>query len=410
MKAPGHSMVGEERLRLAQKRIGQMVLGKWCLVRLLGVGGMAAVFEAKHASGSSGAVKILHADLASSPGTRERFMAESYAANRVAHAGVVTVRAEGTTDDGAVFLLMDLLRGRTLAERLEAGDPCSVREALDIAGQLLDVLVQAHDRGVVHRDVKPDNVFLTEDARVKLLDFGIARLAAEAPSRSAVLGSALGTPAFMSPEQALGLEPDGRSDLWSLGATLYLMLSGTPVRPNGSVTELLLGAMTRPVPSLGEVAALPRSVVAIVDRALAFDRTQRFPDARSMQLAVLAAREELGGSPDSRSTLPPSSLAPISLPPRSSRTHLAPAVAVEPERRSALPLYVGLGFAVGIGIVVAAQLTVHGGAPTSPVPAAPPALSAPAPASTEIEETAAPQPSGSASALSSARALPNNSK
>jgi hypothetical protein len=201
----------------------------------------------------------------------------------------------------------------------------------------------------------------------------------------------------------------------------------------------LLGAMTRPVPSLGEVAALPRSVVAIVDRALAFDRTQRFPDARSMQLAVLAAREELGGGPDSRGTLPPSSVAPMSLPPRPSRTPLGPAVALEPERRSALPLYVGLGFAVGIGIVVAAQLTVHGGAPVSPVPAAPPVLSLPPPPAplsrpppvgagaptdngtapptdngtappTDNETAATPQPSGSASALSSARALPSNSK
>jgi serine/threonine-protein kinase len=385
-------MVGEERARAAQKRIGQTVLGKWRLVRLVGVGGMAAVFEAKHQSGSSAAIKILHADVASSPATRERFMAEAYAANRVAHPGVATVRAEGTTEDGAVFLLMDLLQGCTLAERLRAGTPCTVCEVLDIARQLLAVLVQAHDRGVVHRDIKPENVFLTDDGRVKLLDFGIARLQGDVTAPEP--GSALGTPAFMSPEQALGVAPDGRSDLWSLGATLYLMLSGKPVRPRGSVTEHLLAAMTRPVPSLADVATLPRPLIAVIDRALAFDRADRFPDARSMQLALLAASEELS-APESRSALSPNSLAPIALAPRQSTPPPVgeaqrPIPVTEP--RSALSIYVGLGFAVGIGIVVAGQLLVHSAAPVSAGPSAelPPAPLATLPASAQPSASGAP--------------------
>jgi serine/threonine-protein kinase len=406
-----------------------MVLDKWCLVRVLGIGGMAAVFEAKHVSGSSGAIKVLHADLASSPGTRERFMAEAYAANRVAHPGVVTVRAEGTTDDGSVFLLMDLLRGRTLAERLADGAVCSVAEALSLASRLLDVLVQAHDRGVVHRDIKPENVFLTEDGRVKLLDFGVARLAG-GDAHPTERGSSLGTPAFMSPEQALGLDPDGRSDLWSLGATLYLMLSGATVRPPGSAMDQLLGAMTRPVPSLANVATLPRSLIAIVDRALAFDRTQRFPDARSMQLAVLAAREELS-VPDSRPTLSPSSLAPLALPSRAAlppgprplprlttpRIPLHPepdAAATRTEPVGALSLYIGLGFAVGIGIVVAGQLTVRAGAPVSAgpltaLPAAPGAEPAPVPVPVveRSQPSSLPTPAlATASASASTSALP----
>ncbi len=398
MKATGHSMAGEERARAAQKRIGQIVLGKWRLERLVGLGGMAAVFEAKHHGGSSAAIKVLHADLASSPEARERFMAEAYAANRVAHPGVVTVRAEGTTDDGAVFLLMDLLHGRTLAERLQAGAPCGVREGLDIARQLLAVLVQAHDRGVVHRDIKPENVFLLDDGRVKLLDFGIARLPGHAATPEP--GSALGTPAFMSPEQALGVAPDGRSDLWSLGATLYLMLSGKPVRPRGSVTEHLLAAMTRPVPSLGEVASLPRPLIAVIDRALAFDRAERFPDARSMQLALLAASEELS-VPESQSSLSPNSLAPIALAPRQPSSPPPPKAEAQPllakaEPRSALSLYVGLGFAVGIGIVVAAQLTVHSAAPVSA--GLPPAPVVALPASAPPSASAAPPRAPSATA------------
>jgi len=156
-------------------------------------------------------------------------------------------------------------------------------------------------------------------------------------------------------------------------------LSGSPVRPPGSATDQLLLAMTHPVPSLAEVASLPRSLIAIVDRALAFDRAQRFPDARSMQLALVAAtgvsRQE-PVAPESRHSLPPSTLSPLALPIRGSRispprrvaspsrrfdepvTEAAPA-----EPKSALPLYIGLGFAVGIGIVVAGQLTVRSAAP-----------------------------------------------
>jgi eukaryotic-like serine/threonine-protein kinase len=164
--------------------------------------------------------------------------------------------------------------------------------------------------------------------------------------------------------------------LWSLGATMYLLLSGQPVRERGSVTEQLLGAMTRPVPSLADVAALPRSVVAVVDRALAFDRDARFPDARSMQLAVRAVQDELS-MPDSRATLPPPSVEPMALSlrtPRADGRHKRPSIpTVRPlaanvtplpvpgakPARSALPVYVTFGFAVGIGIVVAARLTMR---------------------------------------------------
>jgi eukaryotic-like serine/threonine-protein kinase len=369
----------DERTRLAGTRLGELVLDKWRLDRLIGIGGMAAVFEATHRNGNRVAIKILHPDLAGFDEIRERFLAEGYAANRVSHPGVVTVRDEGTTDDGAVFLVMDLLRGQTLAERLEDGlELFSVGEVLEISTQLLDVLVHAHHRGIVHRDIKPENVFLTADGRVRLLDFGIARVESASRTHATEAGTTLGTPAYMPPEQALGRwdELDGRSDLWSLGATMYLLLSGQPVRERGSVTEQLLGAMTRPVPSLADVAALPRSVVAVVDRALAFDRDARFPDARSMQLAVRAVQDELS-MPDSRATLPPPSVEPMALSlrtPRADGRRKRPSIpTVRPlaanvtplpvpgakPARSALPVYVTFGFAVGIGIVVAARLTVR---------------------------------------------------
>jgi serine/threonine-protein kinase len=423
----------DERTRLAQARLGQLVLGKWRLERLIGVGGMAAVFDATHKNGNRVAIKILHPDLTNFDELRERFLAEGYAANRVAHPGVVTVRDEGTTEDGAVFLVMDLLRGRTLAERLEAGvELFSVGEVLEIASQLLDVLVHAHDRGIVHRDIKPENVFLTSEGRTKLLDFGIARVETAVRTHATEPGTTLGTPAFMPPEQALGrwADLDGRSDLWSLGATMYLLLAGSPVRERGSVTEELLGAMTRPVPSLGDVTTLPRSVVAVVDRALAFDREDRFPDAHSMQLAVRAVLGELS-PPDSRATLPPPSVEPMALSlrtPRADGRYKRPSIptvrpvsanttplpgTVVAARPSALPLYVTLGFAVGMSIVVAARLTVtpsthtvlHAEAATTALPA-PEAVAPPAPA----VQVASTMPPASASAVASPSAASRISK
>jgi eukaryotic-like serine/threonine-protein kinase len=371
----------DERTRLANTRVGEVVFDKWRLERLIGVGGTAAVFEATHKNGNRVAIKILHPDLADSDVVRERFLAEGYAANRVAHPGVVPVRDEGTTTDGAVFLVMDLLVGQTLAERLEQGiELLSLGEVLDISAQLLDVLVSAHARGIVHRDIKPENVFLTHDGRVRLLDFGLARIEASARTHGSEAGTTFGTPAFMSPEQALGnwADVDGRSDLWSLGATMYLLLSSTPVRERGSATEQLLGAMTRPVPSLGQITALPRSVVAVVDRALAFDRDARFPDASSMRLALRAVQNELSSSA-SRATLPPLSLEPVALSLRTPRAqavarHQRPSIstvrpvaapstplpmASDHGNGNALPLFVTLGFAVGISIVVAARLSVQ---------------------------------------------------
>ena len=420
----------DERTRLARTRLGEMVLGKWRLDRLIGVGGMAAVFEATHVNGNRVAIKILHPDLAGVEEIRERFLAEGYAANRVSHPGVVTVRDEGTTDDGAVFLVMDLLRGQTVAERLEEGDdPFSVGEVLEIGTQLLDVLVLAHERGIVHRDIKPENVFLTADGRVRLLDFGIARVESRRRTHTTAVGTTLGTPACMPPEQALGrwTELDGRSDLWSLGATMYLLLSGLPVREPGSATDQLLSAMTRPVPSLGDVTALPRSVVALVDRALAFDRDARFPDARSMQLAVQAVQDELR-VPDARATPPPPSIEPMALslrPPGPEGRNKRPSIptvrpvattltqlplAENKPSRSALSAYIGFGFAVGIGIVVAARLTVRPLAPSGYAAqpeqreGAPPSSPLPSSPKPQVEATA--QPSASVTAPTSAQRSP----
>ena len=278
--------------RRLRARVGHTLRGKWKLDTLLGVGGMACVYAATHRNGMRGAVKVLHVELSSDEGTRTRFLREGYLANQVGHPGVVTVLDDDTTDDGAVFLVMELLEGETLS-----GTAASIPDkrvplprVLEIADQLLDVLAAAHDKGIVHRDIKPDNLFWTRDGRLKVLDFGIARMRDVPGAGDATkTGNVLGTPAFMPPEQALGesRRVNALSDLWSAGATIFTLASGRRVREAESTNKMLLAAMTQPAPPFASVMpdAEP-ALAALIDKSLAVEQPDRFPDARAMQHAV----------------------------------------------------------------------------------------------------------------------------
>src|SRR5580700_9392234 len=203
----------------ARARVGQTLKGKWRLDVLLGVGGMAAVYGATHRNGSRVAVKILHPELSTNADVRARFTREGHAANAVGHEGAVKVIDDDVAEDGSLYLVTELLDGETLEDRrVRSGGRLSEDEVLSVADQLLDVLAAAHAKGVVHRDIKPANIFLSRSGQLKVLDFGIARLRelSTGGSLATKSGSAMGTPAFMSPEQARGLwnEVDGRSDVW----------------------------------------------------------------------------------------------------------------------------------------------------------------------------------------------------
>jgi eukaryotic-like serine/threonine-protein kinase len=241
----------------AGRRIGQVLKEKWRLDVLLGVGGMAAVYAATHRNGSRCAVKVLHSELSVNPEVRTRFLREGYAANSVGHDGVVRVSDDDVSQDGAAFLVMELLEGESLEERrTRAGGRLGEDEVLSVADQLLDVLIAAHAKGVVHRDLKPENVFLTRIGIVKVLDFGIARLKElSSTSRATRTGTSMGTPAFMPPEQARGVweEVDARSDLWAVGATMFSLLSGAEVHTGRTGNEILIAAATKPAPSLASV-------------------------------------------------------------------------------------------------------------------------------------------------------------
>ncbi|HZO15977.1 MAG TPA: serine/threonine-protein kinase [Polyangiaceae bacterium] len=297
------------RVKHPEERIGQLLLGKWRLDELLGIGAMAAVFSATHRNGKRVAIKILHGHLAEESVVVRRFLREGYAANRVGHPAVVSALDDNVTEDNCPFLVLDLVEGKPLDELVVRNGPMSPEQVLRIADQILDALAVAHDKGVLHRDLKPENFVLTSDEKVRILDFGIARVDEEGAvdPRITVQGRAMGTPGFMSPEQAAGLweKVDARSDLWSLGATMFMLLTGREVHSALKAYELLIASITRQAPPIREVAPdVPEDVANLVDRALAFQPGDRFPSARVMQEWVRDAQDV--GPPSGIPDAPPS--------------------------------------------------------------------------------------------------------
>jgi eukaryotic-like serine/threonine-protein kinase len=271
------------------ERIGREI-GRWRVEKLLGSGGMASVYAAVDASGARVALKVLHPEMARRSDVRERFLREAYVANRIGHPGVVRVLEHG--QDTETFLAMELLEGEPLSARAQRPNDFTLRELLGYAVELLDILAVAHEKGVIHRDIKPDNVWVTTEGRVKMLDFGIARVMDDVPSDFKTrTGLALGTIPYMAPEQALGRrgQVDGRTDLFATGALLFRILAGRRVHDEPSEAELLVAMATKPAPKLATAAAnVPADVCAIVDNALAFSREARYPDARTMQADIRA--------------------------------------------------------------------------------------------------------------------------
>jgi serine/threonine-protein kinase len=269
-------------------RIGTVLCGKWTLERLLGSGGMASVYVGLHKIGRRDAIKILHPQIARDEQLRARFDQEAHAANRFVHPGAVEIRDINVTEDGCPFLVMELLEGEALRARYDRLGPPDTAEILRIVDNVLDVLAAAHAQGIIHRDIKPDNLFYLPGGRIKVLDFGVARVANELQTRT---GTALGTLPYMPPEQIKGMDIDVRVDLFALGATMFRLITKRHIHQGRSDAELLVKMATLPAPPLASVAPeTPASLCAIVDRALAFDRERRYPSATAMQQDIRALR------------------------------------------------------------------------------------------------------------------------
>ena len=245
----------------------------------LGRGGMSVVYRARDVRlRRDVAIKILPPELAFVANVRERFMREAQTAAQLAHPNIVPIYGVEEKDT-LVWIVMALIEGETLGERLAREGTLSAPETERILGSVSNALMYAHSRGVIHRDIKPDNILLERSSlRVLVTDFGIAR-AVEGDGRLTLTGVAVGTPTYMSPEQAMGDgEIDGRSDLYSLGIVGYQLLTGAPPFSANSTPALLLKQVSEPLPPLAiRAPAAPRALVAAIERALAKKPSDRWP-------------------------------------------------------------------------------------------------------------------------------------
>ncbi len=286
-----------------------MVLGGCEIDSLLGRGGMGSVYKARHAGlRKDVAVKVLSPGLGSSPGLVERFLLEARAAAKLDHENIVGVLNTGF-EQGRHFIVMQYVQGETLAQRLEREGKMPARALLEIAVRVGRGLAAAHKRGIIHRDIKPSNIMISTDGAVKVADFGLAKdLGSDAGlSRP---GTVMGSPYYMSPEQAEGLRLDQRTDIYSLGVTLYHCLSGR--RP--FTAETPLGVLVKhikdpPVPLRSLSPEVPKEVADVVEKMMSKLPEDRFPDCEAMAAAMESAlagpppREESGGTPPARARI-----------------------------------------------------------------------------------------------------------
>jgi serine/threonine-protein kinase len=282
----------------AQKRVGQMLNHKWMIDRVVDVGGMAVVYAATHRNGKRVAVKMLLPQFATNQDVIERFLREGYVANQVEHRGAVQILDDDVTPEGAPFLVMELLDGESLDKWLDrAGGRIPILDTLALSDQVLDTLYAFHARAVVHRDIKPGNLFITKEGVVKVLDFGLARLRdpriINVPTASGIV---MGTAAYMPPEQAQGKpdQIDQRTDIFAVGAVMFHALTGRVVHQGRTPTDRLLAAMKNPAPLIGTIdASIPKWVQGIVDKALSFDKFERWETAREMREQIRGCYAEL---------------------------------------------------------------------------------------------------------------------
>jgi serine/threonine-protein kinase len=339
--------------------VGQVVSSKYKLLRLLGDGGMGSVYEAEHLRlGTHVAIKVLHSDLARRAGLIERFLQEARVSAQIRSPHVVHVSDVEATPDGIAFLVMELLQGEPLSAVVKRERTLPVATACEYTLQILQALEAAHSLGVIHRDLKPDNVFVTFEGGkpvVKLIDFGIAKLkraegsTAPAAKNLTVAGMLMGTPEYMAPEQAYSAaDIDVRADLYSVGVMLYEMLSGQTPAQGEDPRVVVLKVERGEVPPLVHLApGVPPEVAGLVHRAMAPRPEMRFASAAEMRLALEAV---LRGKRPGTARLPQSA---------------APASALAPA-----PQAIGTGTVMGAPVEAALVPAAPGSGPPPPNAAA----------------------------------------
>ncbi len=277
--------------------VGQIISSKYKLLRLLGDGGMGSVYEAEHLGlGTHVAIKVLHTDLARRAGIAERFLQEARVSAQIRSAHVVQVTDVDRTSDGVAYLVMELLQGEPLSSVVKREQKLAVATACEYTLQILQALEAAHALSVIHRDLKPDNVFVTFQGGkpvLKLIDFGIAKLKSEKDGKTknlTVAGMLMGTPEYMAPEQAYSAaEVDVRADLYAVGVMMYEMLSGQAPATADDPRVLILKVERGEVTPLVQAApGIQPELAGFVHRAMAPRPELRFANATEMRLALEA--------------------------------------------------------------------------------------------------------------------------
>jgi len=283
------------------------VLGDWRIEGRIGAGGMGMVYEAVHVLiGKRAAIKVVRAELCTSALTAERFVQEARVVNQIGHPNIVDIFHIGRLGDGRVYLVMELLKGRTLADRMSEGR-MSPLEAIDVLLEVAAAAAAAHTHGIVHRDLKPDNIFLAEVTggrpTVKLVDWGIAKLTEEPPPLASATGRGsgpltttgmlLGTPQYVSPEQARGRELDARTDIYSLGAIAYEMfLEGPPFIADSVADIVAMHLRELPPPPSDVWPDIPNDLEKVLLEMLAKDPVER-PSLADVSMRLMLVRREI---------------------------------------------------------------------------------------------------------------------
>jgi serine/threonine protein kinase len=287
-------------------------LGPYRVVAPLGAGGMGEVYRAVDIRlGREVAVKVLSARRAHDPERLRRFGQEARVVASLSHENVMALHDVGS-QDGVDYVVFELLEGQTLRQRLESG-PLPPRKALEYGIQICRGLAAVHERGIVHRDLKPDNVFVARSGQVKILDFGLAKLAPlglesrKAGSRAPTAtepGLLLGTSGYMAPEQARGRHADARSDIFSVGAVLYEMLSGRCAFAGHTPADTLAALLTQDPPDISAISRpVPRAIERVVRRCLERNPEERFQSARDVAFGLQAVCEAAEPSAAVKSTM-----------------------------------------------------------------------------------------------------------
>ena len=274
--------------RRLQKALGN----EFTVGDVLGEGGFAAVFRVREKKPDRDvAVKVLDLGQTPSPALAERFVREARTSAQLVHPHIVPIYKVGGYKNEVLYIVMRCIDGPSLRHLLEKHQRLSVRDATRIARQAADALGYAHRQGVVHRDVKPDNILLDATGHVLVTDFGIAKAAQEASvSQLTTEGMVVGTPHYMSPEQATGERVDARSDVYALGIVLYQMLTGAPPFDGDSAQAILMKQATAtPAPIRRVRRDVPSPLAAVVDRTLAKDPAERFQTAEELSHALVEA-------------------------------------------------------------------------------------------------------------------------